>query len=244
MTPEEPRELLAADSFRVRIRDGRAEARGLERHLARFREAIAGSGLEGFLPRFIAESRERIADFGAGFPRLELLRRDERGRPEFDLAPRPLPALLDTIRLRTAPHLAVAQADRKGPNIERYGACARRLGAEPLLVDAAGCALEGGTTSLLWWAGDGALRRVDSEWRVPSVTESLVLDAARAEGIPVRRATVRPGELAGCEVWAVNALHGIRAVARIDDAETPRVDAVRLARFREALDRTWEPVLG
>lgn len=234
-------ELVVADSFRVRVRDGRAEVRGFDRHLVRFGDAVRGTSLEGAAPAFIDEARTRIAEFGEGFPRLEVWRPEERAPFRFDLSLRPLPEIGDAVSLRIASHLRVVNADRKGPNIHAYGVLARRLGAEPLLVDAAGSVLEGGTTSLLWWSDD-ELRVVDSEWRVPSVTEALVLDIARELDIPARRATVTPENLAAHEVWAVNALHGIRPVTSIDEASTRTPDPDRLQRFRDALDRTWQPV--
>jgi branched-subunit amino acid aminotransferase/4-amino-4-deoxychorismate lyase len=47
---------------------------------------------------------------------------------------------------------------------------------------------------------------------LPSVTRELLLDEAAAEGVTVRYDDVAPHDLDGLEVWAVNALHGIRPV--------------------------------
>ncbi len=72
--------------------------------------------------------------------------------------------------------------------------------------------LETATAGLLWWR-DGALCAPPEDGRVlPSVTRALITEIARAQSIPVRTETVRPEQLEGLEVWAVNALHGIRPV--------------------------------
>ena len=51
-------------------------------------------------------------------------------------------------------------------------------------------------------------------------------------------------ELTSHEVWAVNALHGIRTVTSINGVALPSPVPQRLAWFREALDRTWEAIEG
>lgn len=279
--------LLVADSFRVREnpRTGTAEVRGLERHLDRFRRSALEAWCGPHVPTarererhalesidaFIAESLPRIRAFGAGWPRLELRgevgeapvgsrRREGRAAPRLELQLRPLPALGDTIELRTAGPVETAHPERKGPNIARYAELNRELGAEAILTDALGRVLEGATTSFIWWTrevdaldGSGAHGFVvESHRRVPSVTESLILDAAGRHlvgekpnrtriGQPqLRRST--PEQLAQHEVWAVNALHGIRAVTSIGGTRLPPPDERRLQWFREALDRTWEPV--
>ncbi|MBO1902896.1 aminotransferase class IV [Leucobacter weissii] len=242
--------LLAADSFRVRVRGGRAEVRGLDRHLERFtasvREPSSGASPPSpdELSAFILDARARIADYGAGFPRLELRRHG--GTTELRLSLRPLPALGRTVELRSAPGVRLPDPRRKGPNISLLADLNRELGAEALLLDETGHALEGATTGLVWWPpGNGRDPATDRGYlvaddrRVPSVTESLLLDAAdgRLEG-----AAASPEQLAEQEVWAVNALHGIRPVTSIDGAALPRPDERRLHRFREALDRSWQPV--
>jgi len=109
---------------------------------------------------------------------------------------------------------------------------------------------------------------VRSSARVPSVTERLVIDAAnrlpgtqyrigqpqqqpqqqpqpqpqqQPRGITVEQLLPRAGR-APREVWALNALHGIRVVTSIDGVALPEPDAQRLACFREALDQTWQPI--
>lgn len=266
--PSAPASILsAADSFRVRVvtPDGCAEARAFSRHLARFTAAVgaavdergADRAILEELPAFLSGARRAIARAGEGFPRLELWDRGDgpepgalgasadgwprAGRFAFGLALRPLPALSDTVHLRSAPGVRLAQARRKGPNIARLASLGNELGAEALLLTGDGQVLEGGSTSLLWWDGD-VLCRVAVDWRVPSVVEALLTEAAGEQGRQTRAATASATELQSREVWAVNALHGLRVVASIDGVRLPDPDPARLAAFRAALDATWEPV--
>lgn len=220
------------------------------------------------IDEFLEGVPERIAGFGEGWPRLELWRDGgsalRSGRPRLELALRELPELQTELELRTAGRLSRElrgrrHPARKGPNIARYSALNRRLGAEAILTDLRGRVVEGATTSFLWWP-----RKLDgpepwgsvsaSDRRVPSVTESILAQAGgrrlvgtkphrRRIGQPQPR-WVTPAELQGVEVWAVNALHGIRAVTSIDGVPQPAPRSRRLRWFREALDRAWESVLA
>ncbi len=235
-------DLLVAESFRVRInpQTGAAEVRGLEHHLARFARsthAASGGALRG-VSNFLDETSGTIAAYGDGFPRWELWR---AAHGDFELRPslRPLPELGDALSLTSTLAPAAPHSNRKGPNIFRYAALNRALGAEALLVGIDGIVREGATTSLVWWRG-GQLFRAAAKDRVASVTEALLGELLGA----LEPAAVTPAELAECEVWAVNALHGIRVVANIDGVDTRAPDSVRLARARAALDQTWQPFLA
>lgn len=235
-------DLLVAESFRVRInpQTGAAEVRGLEHHLARFARsthAASGGALRG-VSNFLDETSGTIAAYGDGFPRWELWRA-AHGDFELRLNLRPLPELGDALSLTSTLAPAAPHSDRKGPNIFRYAALNRALGAEALLVGIDGIVREGATTSLVWWRG-GQLFRAAAKDRVASVTEALLGELLGA----LEPAAVTPAEFAECEVWAVNALHGIRVVANIDGVDTRAPDSVRLARARAALDQTWQPFLA
>jgi len=279
--------LLVADSFRVRVnpRTGEAEVRGWNAHLERFtgsvlermpeaaeREAEGRRLVEAAcierIETFLEDSRNRIAAYGEGFPRLEL-RAPERagGDPELALSLRPLPELGSTIELRTASGIRIDHPGVKGPNIAGFAELNRRLGAEALRLDAAGRAVEGATTSIVWWTdddesghivgspADGSVDRVDSVTEAlleALVDEALLVDAAQGRLVgskPGRRrsgalaaARPTPEELLRAEVWAVNALHGIRVVTSIDGVAMRPPNERRLRWFREALERTWQPL--
>lgn len=258
-------ELLVADSFRVRQNpsSGVAEVRGWQYHLDRFAGAAASALAElderpsETVDDFVLGAAERVNAFGEGFPRLELWL-DPDGTVRWGLSERPLPALTGEVELRSIPLADVeglAHLDRKGPNLERYLELNHEVGAEALLLDAEGHVVEGATTSLVWWDATGLGHRAASADRVASVTERLVAEAAphqlpasgstgaAAKPQEPARSSARPTEIAACEVWAVNALHGIRVVSHIDGAATREPEPKRLDWFRAVLDHSWEPVL-
>ncbi|MGO1538183.1 MAG: aminotransferase class IV [Leucobacter sp.] len=249
-------ELMVADSFRVRrnAAGGTAEVRGWQLHRERFTSAVREvCEMESFgtthrvlltLDDFLQKAAEQIADYGEGFPRLEL-RRTSAGDPKLSVALRPLPALGTTLELRSAPGIQLSRPHLKGPNIVRLGELNRTFGAEALLLDPAGNALEGATSSLIWWSRDTTEGHVVSQRsgattgdRVPSVTESLL----RSSNDRITGARAAPAELAQHEVWAVNALHGIRRVTSIDGTSLPAPDIHRLNTHAETLDSCWEAV--
>lgn len=245
--------LLVADSFRVREHNGVVEARSLTGHIGRFSHAVsrATDGALAGVGDFLDEARERIADYGEGNPRWELwgVTSEESARSgsptqegfELRLSLRQLPELRATIELRTVGAIQLEHPERKGMNIERFASLNRSLGAEAVLTDDDGYVVEGTTTSLLWWEGDLLCSAV-SERRVASVTERAVVNAAEAAGVASERRFATPVELALTEVWAVNALHGLRPVSAIDGVPAPAPDAQRLAAFQATLDETWQPV--
>lgn len=108
---------------------------------------------------FLAEALPQLAAAGEGFPRLELWGgRDPEAAgpdPELRLSLRPLPELRETIELSTVRGVRLDHPGRKGPNIARLAELNRELGAEALLLDQRGRAVEGATTSLIWWTDDG-----------------------------------------------------------------------------------------
>lgn len=239
-TPEE--RLVVADSFRVREWHGTAEVRAFDAHLARFTDSAlrAAGGPLTPLAGFLAHARERIARHGEGNPRLELWESPD-GAHRLNLLERPLPELRTEIALRAAGRVELDHPERKGPNIQRLIALNASLGAEALLTDRTGAVTEGATTALLWWDGD-TLCSAASAQRVRSVTEGVLVEAAAALGARHDTRSVTPAELARHELWAVNALHGLRPVTELDGTRMPDPDPERLAAFLAALDRSWQPV--
>lgn len=247
-------ELLVADSFRVRPnpRNGAAEVRGWSLHVARFRASVLASmpwaGALAEVDTFLETSARRIAHwvhaYGEGFPRLELWH-SEQGAPELALSLRARPVLAHTIGMRVATGVQLTKPEVKGPNIARLADLTRSLSAEALLLDPAGHVREGATTSLVWWDRDtergyvaGDPQEAPFHGRVHSVTEQLL----RTRIADLEPALVSPAELARHETWAVNALHGIRPVTRIDETALPTPEPTRLHRAMQTLDRSWEPL--
>ncbi|WP_431221180.1 aminotransferase class IV [Leifsonia xyli] len=226
-------ELLAADSFLVR--DGRMLALGL--HRARFAETVREQGYQDAdLGAFWDAGIASLPRGGEWFPRFELVRARDALRLRFRL--RPAPELSASVVVATAdadprrvPHL-------KGPDIDRLSALrqrAQRRGAQEAVILDEGFVSDGATTALLWWRGDMLFAPPLSLPRVDSVSARTVRGIAAALGVPVDEEEVRPSQLDGAVVWAVNALHGIRAVTAWVDgpalaADPARTDAWR-ARF-------------
>lgn len=237
-----PGVLLVADSFR--LSEGQIRGRSLheDRFAASAAAALAAHGMPALsrdeIARFTAAAGAVLAGGDELFPRLELWRCPNGAR--LSVRSRPLPALGESVAVRCAGADPRVSPTIKGPNITALTTLGVALGAEPLLLDADCAVVEGGTTSLLWWE-EGTLLAVANRSRVDSVTERLVLAAAAAAGVPVRLGARSPGELVAHETWALNSLHGIRPVITIDGAAAPEPDPARLAAFRAALDRTWEP---
>lgn len=166
---------------------------------------------------------------------------EEFTRYELRLALRPLPELGASIGLRSAVANCVEHPERKGPNIARYAALNQHLEAEALLLDQHGYVLEGATTSLLWWQ-DELLCVAPPGQRVDSITESLLVHYAHSQGTHVMHVSALPSDLADAEVWAVNALHGIRPARRLDEKPLRAAREDRLREYTVALDRTWRPL--
>lgn len=232
-----PARMLAADSWLVT--GGRAL--GLERHRRRFAEAVtAGDGpgpeeTEAFWrAAVVAIPRE-----GDWFPRVELRR--SRDRAEFQFRLREAPRRGTTIAVVTHDGPDPRTAPRtKGPDLEammRLRIAAQGRGAdEAVILGPGGEVVEGSTSCLCWWA-DGRLHLPDPRHpRIDSVALAELRDAAARAGVEIVEADARPAELAGAELWALNALHGIRRVTRW-------VDGPRLAEAPERQAR-WTAVLA
>jgi branched-subunit amino acid aminotransferase/4-amino-4-deoxychorismate lyase len=245
-----PATIVAADSWLVI--DGAVLALGL--HRTRFFDAVAelaerhgrtaeveALGIAAFWDAAIA-CTPRTRDW---FPRVELRVRHDAA--ELLLRMRPAPErrrslILATFRgrdPRTEPWV-------KGPDLEamtRLRTEAQDRGAdEAVLLDSQGHIAEGSTSCLAWWTGDALCVPSIELPRIDSVTLRSVLALATATGVDVLHDTVPPEALEGCEVWALNALHGIRIVTGWVDgpatAELPgRLDVwrARLAALRKPL---------
>jgi hypothetical protein len=249
-----PAAILAADSWLVT--EGSVLAIGL--HRARFVDAaselaerhgrsteVDALGLDSFWDAAISS----IPRAGDWFPRVEL--RVQHDAAELLLRMRPAPARQRSLTLatfrgrdpRTEPWI-------KGPDLEamtRLRTEAQWHGAdEAVLLDTtvgrAGVVAEGSTTALAWWTGEALCVPSIELPRVDSVTLRSVLALATALGVDVLHDEVAPEALEGCEVWALNALHGIRIVTGWVDGPTTAELPGRLDRWRTRLDALRKPL--
>jgi branched-subunit amino acid aminotransferase/4-amino-4-deoxychorismate lyase len=241
------RSLEVADSFLVS--DGRVLA--VDLHRERFLASAAARGYDGDddLDAFWHAALSIIPRQTQWFPRFELARQRDAWQLQFRL--RPAPQLAETVVLathrgpdpRTAPTV-------KGPDLEammRLRQEAQRAGAQEavLLDDSAvdsGAVADGATSALLWWREDTLCQPPLSLPRVDSVTARSILTIASATGVAIREEAARPDELEGCEVWAVNALHGIRLVTEWVDGPAVITSDTRALRWRMRLAALARPL--
>ncbi|HEY8914157.1 aminotransferase class IV [Lacisediminihabitans sp.] len=235
--------VAVADSWLVT--DGTVLA--LEVHHSRFLAGITGEhpGLDpaGFWDAVIAQ----IPRTGDWFPRVELQLRD--GAPLLVFRLRSAPELTRAVRLathrgadpRTSPLV-------KGPDtaaLLRLRTEAQGRGAdEAVILSPEGFVIEGAYSSLLWWRGEFLCAPSLDLDRVDSVTARSVIALATALGTDVHYESVTPRELDGLEIWALNALQGIRIVTAWIDGPEPAELPGRLALWRARLDRLRKPLPG
>jgi branched-subunit amino acid aminotransferase/4-amino-4-deoxychorismate lyase len=240
---DEPGQLQVADSWLVE--DG--QARAFAAHTRRFGAACAE--LFGIAPATTREFMHAVAAWlpteERWFPRVELVL--VAGTPRFQLWIRRAPPRGRTIRLwlpaapdtRTCPRI-------KGPDLDwltgQREAAVSAGADEAVLVSPAGQVLEGSTTSILWWQGGELCAPAEDAGVLPGVTRLVLLDLARDIGVPITFSSPVPAELAGLEVWAVNALHGIRPVTGWVGADIEPGPARRAARWQGYLDEFVTPI--
>lgn len=237
MSAGEPGEILAVDSWLVA--GGRVRAFGA--HVRRFGAACrALAGIDADRTReFLLDAMGRVPGEGRWFPRAELI--DVAGDPRLRLRIRPAPPRGHSVRLWISPSPdGRTNPAVKGPDLDWLAArrqAAVAAGAdEAVLLSADGRVLEGSTTSILWWHGDTLCAPPQDGRLLPGTTRELLLDAARAAGVPLSLRSPLPSELDGLEVWAVNALHGIRPVTAWVGAGLAPGPAHRAPRWQEYLD--------
>lgn len=229
---------VAVDSWLVDA----GRVRGWELHWARFARACAELAAPPLPFARVADATAgAVPTSGHWFPRIEL-----HGGGELALLLRPAPARAPRARLWPADRPDDRRAPRrKGADLallEDWRAAARRHGAdEALLLDGAGRALEAGYASLLWWEEDTLVGVPEDAPVLAGVTRALILELAAARGVELATRLPRPAELLGRELWAVNALHGIRAVSELVGLGTTAPPA-RAAAWQAELERLAVPV--
>lgn len=238
MTEDAP--LLVADSWLVL--DG--SVRSLDRHVERFTRSCLELGVTADeLDSFWRETISALPRTGAWFPRVELA----GDPPSLRLRLRPAPARGEHVRVWVpdAPDHRSSPA-RKGPDLEaliRLRAEAESHGAqEALLRTADGIVVEAATSSVLWWEDDVLCSPPDTVPVLPGTTAALVRDLAVARGIRTVRRARRVDELAGREVWLLNALHGIRLVTGWIGCDITPGSGGHFALWRERVERLYTPL--
>lgn len=221
------------------VDDGRVLA--FDAHVRRFAAACAGLyGIaEEQVGEFLHAAASRVPARGRWFPRAELAVAD--GTPSLWFRIRPAPPRGETVRLWVAGRPDGRKHPRlKGPDLDWLAARRRAAVAagadEAVLLSPAGHVLEGSTTSILWWRGDTLCAPPRDGAILPGTTRAVLLEAARACGVRVAFEEAAPAKLDGLEVWAVNALHGIRPVTAWVNAGIRAGQATRAARWQAYLD--------
>lgn len=237
-----PATIEAADSWLVT--DGTVLA--LDLHRARFMTSIPrGRYLQldpgGFWDAAIAA----IPRTGDWFPRVEL--RTQLVRPQLLFRLREAPARSRSIVLATHHGRDPRTTPRvKGPDLEtmvRLRTGVQKKGAgDAVILTRDGYIAEGATTCLAWWRGDALVIPDNEIERIDSVTLRSVLALATATGVDILRESATPEELDGCEVWALNALHGIRIVTSWVDGPAVAEEPGRLDTWRRRLDALRLPL--
>ena len=233
--------LLVADSFLV--------SAGAVLALALHRERFIDSAVEsGFSDRAELDAFWRtclavIPHDGDWFPRFELVTLRDAHLLRFRL--RTAPALTDSVVLATADGDPRRVPQLKGPDLaalSRLRQQAQRQGAQEAVILDDGRVSDGSTTALLWWRGDTLFTPPLVLPRVDSVAARTVRGVAAALRVPVDEEAVTPAELEGTTMWAVNALHGIRAVERWVDGPALHQDPARTTAWRARLTALARPL--
>jgi branched-subunit amino acid aminotransferase/4-amino-4-deoxychorismate lyase len=235
-----PASIDVADSWFVTS----GTALALDLHRTRFLSAIPPHvDAEPFWDAAIAE----IPRDGDWFPRVELRTQASRLQLLFRLRSAPersRSVVLATFRgrdPRTVPRI-------KGPDLEdmvRLRTQVQPSGAqEAVILTPDGFVAEGSTTCLAWWRGNALAIPSDDIARIDSVTLRSVLALATALGVDILREDARPDDLDGCEVWALNALHGIRIVTQWIGGPSVAEEPGRLDAWRRRLDALRRPLPG
>ncbi|WP_298122322.1 aminotransferase class IV [uncultured Aurantimicrobium sp.] len=227
--PEIP--LYVADSFL--LNEGKVV--GYQRHLERFTSSAEFQGLVRPVDAFLQAVTSALPRTGKLFPRIDLT---ERG--ELELHIRPAPELHDSIVLATATHDPRVEPSIKGPDIPALAtlrSAAQSSGAgDAVILDAQGRIIDGATTCLMWFT-EGELHVPPAEAiRVDSTTVAAARELAAKGGLNVCEMWATPQDLEGVELYALNALHGIRSVNSWVDGPSLIVNPERLMHWRQQYD--------
>lgn len=212
-------------------------------HLARFERMADEQGLKRPIDDFLAAVTGALPRSGAHFPRIDLT-----SRGELELRVRPAPSLGRTVVLSTAASDPRTEPRTKGPDIpalQELRDAAAKMGAdEPIIVDAQGRIIDGASTCLVWIRDNTLFTPPAEATRLESITVNAVQQLARDAGYDIATEWATPAQLMGSQVWALNALHGIRGVTSWVGGPSFVLDESLLAEFRAAYDRLFAPIGG
>lgn len=246
--------IVVADSWLVD--DGLARA--LPLHRARFGATASRLVPDSEIDAFWTAAMAAIPSTGQWFPRFELVDRTAGpattgGAVLGDTSPlliarvRPAPPLHETAVLAThgSPDPR-GTPTVKGPDIDALLAArdqhTARGATDAVLLSPAGDIVDGTTTALLWWRNGTLVAPSSSLARVDSVTAKSIRLIASATGATVTEEFATPKDLDGCEVWAVNALHGIRLVTSWIDGPAVKTTETVHRSWRERLAALRRPL--
>ena len=230
---------VVADSWFVQ--DGQSVA--FDRHCARFlHSAKTDFGAdEALITSFLDAVAQAIPREGSWFPRIEL--HTSQGGLTLHYREREAPKRETTVSLAVGSHDPRTVPHRKGPDLDKLMSLRRSvssLGAtEAVILSDTGHIVEGAYSTLVWWKKDAEHLSVvhPSLSRIPSVTESVVIDIAHERGIEVVPELATLSDLEGAEVWVLSALHGIRLTTAFLGGPGVSNDGVRHAQWHTAW---WE----
>jgi len=212
-------------------------------HLERFARWADEQGLVRPVDDFLAAVTAALPRTGAWFPRIDLT---ERG--ELELHIRPAPPLHETIVVANAAHDPRTEPSIKGPDIpalEALRVTARDAGAdEAIILDDQGRVVDGVTTCLVWFRGTTMMTPPVEATRLDSTTVAAVSHIAQDCGFELSTEWATPSDLTGLNVWALNALHGIRAVTGWVGGPELAPDTAMLAQWRARYSARAQPISG
>jgi branched-subunit amino acid aminotransferase/4-amino-4-deoxychorismate lyase len=230
--------LLVADSWFV---SPSGRARALEAHRERFLAEAPGEAED-----FWGAALGRVRSFGsqALFPRVELAVID--GESELRLRVRVAPRRRESTVLATHAGPDPRRSPRvKGPDLEALlalRAAAQENGADEVVLLDDGLVVDGSSSAILWWRGETLVAPSSTLARVSSVTARSIRLIATATGTRVVEERARPADLDGCEVWVVNALHGISVVDAWIDGPAVTARPTRAESWRRRLEALSRPL--